>query len=286
MTHRRDLEAHRETLDEIHEIMNSMKSLAYMETRKLVNLLAAQHAVVSHIQTMAADFLGFYPRGLAPGERTTPVCVVIGSERGFCGDFNEMLTRRLDAQAKASTSDDLHLIAVGRKLHPLLDGDSRLAAAIDGASSVEEVAEVIKRLVNAIGELQALYGPLSVRVLHHALEGDELVLNALMPPFEHMTNAPASFAYPPLLNVQPREFFFELTEHYVFAALHESVYASLMAENHRRVHHLEGAVRNLEEKSISLRRKCNALRQEEIIEEIEVILLSASVLDQEARGRR
>ena len=286
MTRRRDLEAHRATLDEIHEIMNSMKSLAYMETRRLVDLLDAQHAVVSRIETMAADFLGFYPRSLAPGEKTAPVCVIIGSERGFCGDFNELLTRRLDDQGNAGASGQQHLIAVGHKLHPLLEGDPRLAAAIDGASSVEEVAEVIKRLVDAIGELQALHGPLSVRVLHHALEGDEIVFNALIPPFGHLTDTRASFAYPPLLNLQPRDFFFELTEHYVFAALHESVYASLMAENHRRVQHLEGAVRNLEEKSVSLRRKCNALRQEEIIEEIEVILLSASVLDQEARGRR
>ena len=59
MTRRRDLEAHRATLDEIHGIMNSMKSLAYMETRKLVGLLDAQHAVVEGIEAMAADFLGF-----------------------------------------------------------------------------------------------------------------------------------------------------------------------------------------------------------------------------------
>jgi len=35
----------------------------------------------------------------------------------------------------------------------------------------------------------------------------------------------------------------------------------------------------MEDKSAELLRECNALRQEEIIEEIEVILLSASDLD-------
>ena len=47
-----------------------------------------------------------------------------------------------------------------------------------------------------------------------------------------------------------------------------------MAENLRRVEHLEAAVRHLDKKAADLRRRCNALRQEEIIEEIEVILLS------------
>jgi len=52
-----------------------------------------------------------------------------------------------------------------------------------------------------------------------------------------------------------------------------------MADNHRRVSHLEGAVRHLDDRSSALRRKCNALHQEEIIEEIEIILLSATLVD-------
>ncbi len=67
-------------------------------------------------------------------------------------------------------------------------------------------------------------------------------------------------------------------DHYLFAALHEILYASLNAENHQRVAHLEGAVKHLDDESAELARQCNALRQEEIIEEIEVILLSAASL--------
>ena len=70
----------------------------------------------------------------------------------------------------------------------------------------------------------------------------------------------------------------ELTEQYLFAALHEIVYTSLMQENNHRVAHLERAVRRLDEEAEDLTRKCNALRQEEIVEEIEVILLSATSL--------
>ena len=61
-----------------------------------------------------------------------------------------------------------------------------------------------------------------------------------------------------------------------------------MAENERRVQHLNAAVDHLDEKSLDLQRRANALRQEEIIEEIEVILLSGaenepSMLQQDAR---
>jgi F-type H+-transporting ATPase subunit gamma len=286
MTRRRDLEAHRATLDEIREIMNSMKSLAYMETRKLMALLDTQHAVVEGIEAMAADFLGFYPKTLTGGEKTTDVHVLVGSERGFCGDFNEALARQLDTRMEQTAIELPFLIAVGRKLHPLLEGDPRLTAVIDGASTVDEVAEVIKQLVDAIAALQMRYGPLSVSVLHNALDAKGITLNRLVPAFEQFKNGPRRFPYPPVLNLQPQAFFLELTDQYVFAALHQVLYASLMAENHRRVRHLEGAVRHLDDRSSALRRKCNALRQEEIIEEIEIILLSASLFDHESGERR
>jgi F-type H+-transporting ATPase subunit gamma len=47
-----------------------------------------------------------------------------------------------------------------------------------------------------------------------------------------------------------------------------------MAENRRRVSHLEGAVRHLDNETTKLTHLYNVLRQEEIIEEIEVILLN------------
>jgi len=49
-----------------------------------------------------------------------------------------------------------------------------------------------------------------------------------------------------------------------------------MIENQQRIQHLENAVHHLDDQTEELGRKINALRQEEIIEEIEVILLNAS----------
>ena len=68
-------------------------------------------------------------------------------------------------------------------------------------------------------------------------------------------------------------------EQYLFARLHELLYSSLLAENQARMEHLESAVQRLERKSVELLRKRNVLRQEEITEEIEVIMLSAELLN-------
>jgi len=85
-----------------------------------------------------------------------------------------------------------------------------------------------------------------------------------------------AFPHAPILNQSLQEILGELMDHYLFAALHEMPYVSVMAENHQRVENLEGAVKHLDDESAVLVRQRYALSQEEIIEEIEVILLSAA----------
>jgi len=280
MTRRRNLERHRHNLVEIRGIMNSMKTLAYMETRKLDRFLDAQHAVVRGIEAAAADLLGFHPHALPDSPATTTVYLVAGTERGFCGDFNHVLLKSLESALAAQSEDDPLLIAVGHKLHTLLEGDARVAAMLDGASVAEEITALINRVANALAAIQARRGALNVYCLYNG--GDEGILaRQLLPPFQDVAPDPPRYSHPPMLNLSPQESLAGLTEHYLFAALHEMFYTSLMVENQHRVAHLEGAVRHLDDKSVELTRRCNALRQEEIIEEIEVILLSATSLGEQ-----
>ena len=273
MSRRRNIEVHRRNLGEIREIMNSMKSLAYIETRKLTKRMAAQRAVVASIETAAQDFLSFYPRAGAAAASSAIVRLVIGTERGFCGDLNHQLVR----QVAADTAQDRpaqHLVVVGRKLHVLFEDDARVAAFVDGAETAEEVATVLNRIVTELSSLQQRHGVLPVSLTYVGAERDPVTVQVLSP-FAG-GRKPPRYAHPPLLNLSPTEFLLAITDQYLFAALNEILYAALMEENHRRVTHLDAAVNHLDEQTEQLGRKLNALRQEEIIEEIEVILLSAA----------
>jgi hypothetical protein len=67
MKSRRQIELHRRSLGEIRDIMNAMKNLAYMETRKLDRFLTAQHAVLDGIEAVVSDFVTSFPEaGGAP----------------------------------------------------------------------------------------------------------------------------------------------------------------------------------------------------------------------------
>ena len=278
MSRRRQVEKHRRRLGEIRDIMNSMKSLAYMETRKLSRFVETQRAVVKAIHRVADDFLGFHPGLLPPMPGGEALCLVIGSERGFCGDFNEQLLRH----AAGCPGAGAPLILVGTKLHGLVAPGRPVLAKLAGADVVEDVEAVLNRIIDVLTAHYEARGPGPLSVVYQGAEAEGVLQERLLPAFGGDDRPAAAFAHPPVLNVPPEDFFRDLADHYLLAAVHGILLSSLMAENHRRVRHLEGAVRHLDDKTVALARRANVLRQEEIIEEIEVILLSAETLTAES----
>ena len=277
MTRRHEQIAHRHKLSEIRNIMNSMKTLAIMETHKLERIIETQTAMIASIENIAADFLHFNPQVLPEVEPTSNIILLIGSERGFSGDFNEKLVTQLEQSFPNATQSDTTLIAVGHKLHSLWDGKDPNIIYIEGASVVEEIFSV----VDSLSEILATHKNLSsLYVLHHNNQHDAPIIERLMPPFKETHFKKINNTNPPLLNLSPQDFLLELIEHFLFNSLHRILYVSLMIENQRRIQHLENATHHLDEKTDELKHKINALRQEEIIEEIEVILLSSVSLDE------
>jgi len=282
MSRRRDNDKHCRSLDEIRSIMNSMKNLSYMETRKISSFLDAQHAVVKHIETVAADFLSFYS-DVSPENTDTflDVHILIGTERGFCGDFNHALLRHFASLPLRHDKEMLQLISVGHKLATLQESEDPNRTFIYGASVAEEIGKVLNTVVNHLVTIQQQYGAMNLFVHYHD-ENFQLITRQILPPFQDLQQNQSQHVHAPALNIEPAEFFLQLSHQYLFAVLYEILDTSLMAESRQRVAHLDSAIQHMEEQSDELRRQSNILRQEEIIEEIEVILLNATSFDEQA----
>ena len=278
MSKRRDLETRIGSLREIEEIMNAMKNLSLMEVHRLTRFLDSQRRVVASIESMAADLLHFYPHLFRSEEKSRDICVLFGSERGFCGDFNESLLSAFEKHQTAVREGSV--IVVGGKLASILKDDRRIAAFLEGVSVVEEVETVLLKLMDTLSGLNEARDatfPLRLTALHHREDKDSVQVSVLQP-FKQPWPEATPFAYAPHLNLNPHFFLTGLGEQYLFAALHELLYSSLMAENQRRMQHMDSAIRRLERTSEELLLKRNILRQEEITEEIEIIMLSVEAL--------
>jgi F-type H+-transporting ATPase subunit gamma len=268
MSQSRQLQLHIAQMKEIRTILNSMKNMAFMEIHKLIKFHSTQGKALANIEKVAFDFLGFYPYLPITENKEQHICILIGAERGFCGDFNEVLIKQGMSQAFTG------LILVGNRLAGRLITNTSpgVIASIAGADLVEEVPTILNRLIDTIDSLQNSSGLLNLTVIYHG--SDRIAQRRLLPPFADRTPQTQQFGIAPTLNLSPEQFFSELIDNYLFAVLHEIFYISLTAENHKRLQHLDAAVQHLDEETVTLHRKFQTFRQEEITEEIEVILLS------------
>lgn len=275
MSRRRELQARITGLGEISEILGAMKGLALVELRRVGELIDAQRESVRQIETALADVLQFHRTGLErPDSPAAEVCCVIGTERGFCGDFNVRITQAAAAYL-AGPARPAHIILVGDKLADGWPSAALPPIRLHAPSVADEVPAALTALLAAINDCAAGHPdrPLRLVVLHHGAAGIQRRQLLPQPEPPPLTNVPA---FPPRLYLDPAECLTGLTDHYLYAQLHALLYESLLEENRRRLEHMDLARHRLDDQLVALKRRENQERQEEIIEEIEIILLTAS----------
>lgn len=280
MSRRREIARRLDALSDIAGIMSAMKGLALMEIRILTDFLASQQRMVFGIEDAAADFLLAHPEFASEAEAERELCVLVGSEQGFCGDFNEALLARMEAISKKKNMP-VRWLVVGRRLASRLGERDDVELALPGAVVADEIPAVLFRLTRELGRFmaEAKLAGYGISTLYHCDDRGDIRLRSLLPLRDLPAPAKAC-AYPADLNLPPEVFLRGLTGHYLYAALNAVLYSSLMAENRQRQVHMDRALQRLDEDSARLQLTYNIQRQEEITEEIEVILLSADMLSE------
>jgi len=279
MSHRRELARRRSALDDIAGILTAMKHLALMETHLLRDFLASQRLLVAGIETALADLLAWFPELTppVPADQGCALCVLVGSEQGFCGDYNERIIARLEVPADPVVAS--RWIIVGQRLAARLDEDPRATLRLSGASVVDEVPAVLLRLTGELNHLLAqreLRGGGLAVLYQDDVSGEPQVRHLL--PLRVLTPAGPHYSHAPALNLPPAQVLAGITRHFLHAVLNEVLFSALMAENRQRQAHMDRALQRLDQDRDRLRRAYNAQRQEEITEEIEILLLSSDRL--------
>lgn len=260
-------------LQEIRNIMTAMKNLSLVETHKLARFMAPQHEMLANIEAALSDFRHFHALESRIQPASPAIVLVIGSARGFCGSFNERLFTAFHALPAWPSSP--RLIIVGQRLATRFGEDSG-HSFVAGATISEEVPTQLIPVMEALNAASlGKDAPATIFSLAHNAEG-ELALRAMLPP--PMTNNLA-FQQAPDTTIPAPELGKALIEQYLLATLQSLLYESLNAENRQRLAHMENALDRLEETIAHLALKRNALRQEKIIEEIEVMLSSQTLAE-------
>lgn len=257
---------------EIRGVMTAMRSLSLVETHKLARSIAHLAAVRGHVEQVLAGFHAHHPDFLpAHGTPSRTLIVLVGTERGFCGNFNERLldTLRKDRPPNGPAS---RLVVVGQRLaRRIPDEVGEIYARLEGATVSEDLPRIMDRLVSTLDTAVSADTNAHTQIdcLAHDAHGVAQRVTLLPPPRHHARDM---HGHAPRLTLAPAQFYRQVLDHYLFNTLEGLLLDSLAAESRQRLAHMENAINRLDENLERLKLRRNALRQEHIVEEIEVIL--------------
>jgi F-type H+-transporting ATPase subunit gamma len=281
MKRRPKLISHLNTLHNIRSIITAMKNLALIETGKINKFLIEQKKVVMSIENVAADFFNFYPQYLTDiSHEKVEVCVLVGSERGFCGEFNEAIVATYQNFLTREKQTNIEIVAIGAKLITKLEEQLGISKQLEGPSTAEEIPGIILALVKNLADIY----PTSWAIICNEESENAIQTNVIRPFSKIIRIDHKKHPTSPLLNLQSEKFFTNLLDEYFFALLYEVFYNSFLLENRRRSQHMDGALQWLDKTSKELVRDLNVSRQEEITESIEEIMLSVETLLKKVRS--
>lgn len=250
-------------LDELAQIVGAMKNLAYVELQRLSHLLVAQREAEQAIQHALQDL---WPNpaqniGSQPG-----LWLAVGSERGFCGGFNDQMADRV-LQQQAQSPHTIWLIA-GERLHQRLEGHLPQAVWLPGSNGSEDYLDCVEHWSEALAErlFTLADGPL-LWVLHQEESG--IQQRQLLP----LPTQPASRRQPrtdlSTAQLQP-----PLLLELVRVQLLGVQFRSLQQENVARLAQMKRAQDHLDETRQELRQKYFRQRQADITGELETLMSS------------
>ncbi|MBL8483175.1 MAG: F0F1 ATP synthase subunit gamma [Rhodocyclaceae bacterium] len=254
MSRRRAVEARLALFDDLAGILGAMKSFALAELHRVLRREQAQHATLGMMERALAEVAEFLPLPPAPRRDTW---LLLGSVRGFCGSFNdEVVGAWLDARQPGQPT-----LVVGERLAAAMPPGAWVA--LPGADGGLDAPAAIDRILAAFSA--------------HAAPGEGLVACAhdeRAPLVRRLLPLPGGggrSGLAPLTNEAPPRVAAGVAQHYLFHALLALLLASIRTENRRRLLQMENALHHIERYRDDLTHLRNRLRQEEIVEEIEVM---------------
>ncbi|HXP92078.1 MAG TPA: FoF1 ATP synthase subunit gamma [Candidatus Binatia bacterium] len=257
------------------EVVETMRDLALIEIGKLGRAHIARRRVIDGIRSVADELLYHYP-GLSARQALTPVNLLIGSERGFCGDYNDRILEHWQHHLSTAETHGPIVIAVGRKMGEKLPPGTNLFSTLEGAATSDELDQTLTAVVQTIDRLQRSRGTSALKIVAiYADENQGPRIDPILPMHVSLGSAPSARSAPDT-NVPIADLFRAVVDQYVSSMLAEAFNTALIAENRMRLQHMSGAAQRLSQRIGELTRSMNRLRQEMITTEIETILLGAS----------
>ncbi|NIR28767.1 MAG: hypothetical protein GWN84_05515 [Gammaproteobacteria bacterium] len=270
------LRARISNLQELRDLIRALRALAASHVQEAQAALPGIRGYVEVVEDAIAEAAALLPETYALPATSEPpdagVLIVVCSEHGFAGAFNERLLERAEAERK----EGQELVVIGRRGAVLAEERGlEIGWSSPMATHVGGIVGVTRRVVERLGSVStadAVFGRYR-RGANFEVETKSIL------PLDPDLLVGSQQRSPPLHHLSPDVLLQRLADEYLFGEITRAVMESLASENGARLGVMEAADHNIGDTLDELRHKEHTLRQEAITSELlDVVTGSEAIL--------
>lgn len=270
------------TAEDLRSIVRTMKTLAAVNIRQYEDAVVALADYARTVEYGFQVLLQTRPERVqtpqSAGAPTRLGAIVLGSDHGLCGAFNEQVAALfLQRHPAAPQAGPEPLIALGARVAGRLEDAGRSPAAVMALpASVVRIPAVVRDLLEQVAAWRVAGTVDGVRVYFNAPHGREAGheprVELLLPLDEDRLRALAAAPWRPralpFVASDWDALFAVVVQQHLFVTLHRAIALSLAGENASRLVAMHAAERNIDERLDSLRGEFHRQRQTAITTEL------------------
>ena len=293
------LEALRARIDTTHDLQSIVRTMKALSAASIRQYEQAVHSLRQYSEAVRLGFQIVLRTSPSPKALEDPVgpigAIVIGSDHGLCGRFNEQIVRfaRTTLAEQNSSTEDVLWLALGLRAGARLEAEgTRLDGSLPQAATVVKLSATVHSLLLHIdqwkhtNELGRLY------VFHNSRQGTNtaaprrvqlLPLDARW--LERLAARPWESRTLPLFTMEPDALLAALIRQHLFTTLYRAAAESLASEHASRLAAMHAAEKNIEEHLAETTAAFHQLRQETITAELLEIIAGFEASAPSVTGR-
>jgi F-type H+-transporting ATPase subunit gamma len=265
------------TAHDLLSVVKTMKSLAAVNIRQYES---AAEALNEYADVIARGWQAFFrnrPQIQGRKRDTERVCLVLGSDQGMCGQFNEAIIQYAlnETQAQAGSFGAPLFWSAGERVRAGLEEAVKVEEHLSLPSSTGAIADLIFAIVERLALLREAR-PVDNFVIFYNHLGKvgtyEPSMHQVLPLVKEWTEKQRREKWPtrsfPMLGAEAGILFEGLFQQHIFAAVYKTFAQSLASENAARLSAMQVAEKNILEMEDGLQGRFRETRQNSITAEL------------------
>jgi F-type H+-transporting ATPase subunit gamma len=224
------------------------------------------------------------PKDMKP---TDTFILIVGSERGLCGKFNEILAENAMFWISEQAFQSTKIGVIGSRMTQTLSRmditlNWRKPMLADDLASYRKAYQLTQNWINQFESYQFN----NLIILFNELAGEnqfEFTALRLLPyetgSLESMKNEGTTLWPPAIIETNPKGIYKRIIHHYIASTFYQVLLRSAIAENSSRFLMMEEAKQNAQEIIEELNREVNNERKRQITQEMQELAVGAGLID-------